>query len=219
MRGSCEIAIDAAGHELAPSLTTFPLPDTFKGVIKGDLQSVDGSDVRHIYYLRPTGNKAVPQWLVPLAAAARQRDDIQLFFVVEEVSAVLERSCQSRGVGLLRLTEDNTFEIVVNPADFEPEAIEQAVENRIKEARRRMEQKLGLKKDGLEKDYGRVDEITSGMPRKTRDEYIESVEQALTGWDEWGQAISEKLDEAAASSDGTLVDEAERMIERDVESD
>jgi hypothetical protein len=188
-------------------------------VIKGDLQSLDGQDVRHIYYLRPIGNKPVPQWLVTMAAAARQRDDIELFLVVEEVGAALEKSCESRGVGLLRLTEEDAFEIVVNPGDFEPEVVEQAVAVRIKEARRRMEQKLDLKKSSLESDYSRVDEITSGMPRKTRDEYIESVEQAITRWEDWGISISQTLDEAASESNMALVEEAEKMIEHDVESD
>jgi hypothetical protein len=219
MRGRCEIAIDSAGHELAQSLSTFPLPEGLKGVIKGDLQSLDGQDVKHIYYLRPIGNKPVPQWLVTMAAAARERDDIELFLVVEDVGVALEKSCESRGVGLLRLTEDDAFEMVVNPSDFEPEVIEQAVATRIKDTRRRMEQKLDLKKGSLEDDYSRVDEITSGMPRKTRDEYIESVEQALTRWEDWGLAISQKLDEAGSESNLALVEEAEKMIEQDVESD
>jgi hypothetical protein len=219
MRGRCEVAIDLAGHELAPALNTFPLPNGLTGVIKGDLQSIDGQDIRHIYYLRPIGNKPVPQWLVTMATAARQRDDIELFLVVEEVGAALEKSCESRGVGLLRLTEEDAFEIVVNPGDFEPEVVEQAVAVRIKEARRRMEQKLDLKKGSLESDYSRVDEITSGMPRKTRDEYIESVEQATTRWEDWGISISQTLDEAASESNMALVEEAEKMIEQDVESD
>lgn len=219
MRGRCEVAIDLAGHELAPALNTFPLPNGLTGVIKGDLQSLDGQDIRHVYYLRPIGNKPVPQWLVTMATAARQRDDIELFLVVEEVGAALEKSCESRGVGLLRLTEEDAFEIVVNPGDFEPEVVEQAVAVRIKEARRRMEQKLDLKKGSLESDYSRVDEITSGMPRKTRDEYIESVEQAITRWEDWGISISQTLDEAASESNMALVEEAEKMIEQDVESD
>jgi hypothetical protein len=219
MRGRCEIAIDAAGHELATSLSTYPLPEGLTGVIKGDLQSVDGEDVRHIYYLRPIANKAVPQWLVTTAAAARGRDDVRVLLVVEDIGAVLESSCENRGVGLLRLTEDNAFEMVVDPDDFEPEAIEEEMTTRIREARRRMEQKLDLKKSGLEKDYGRVDEITSGMPGKTREVYIESVEQALTRWDEWGVEISQKLDEAGSTLDLAIVEEAERMIEKDVESD
>lgn len=189
------------------------------GVIKGDLQSLDGEDVRHIYYLRPIGNKAVPQWLVATAAAARERDDIKVLLVVEEVGAVLESSCENRGVGLLRLTEDNAFEMIVDPDDFEPEAIEEAMADRIRDARRRMEQKLDFKKSSIEKDYGRVDEITSGMPGKTRDVYIESVEQALTKWEEWGVEISQKLDEAGSTLDMALVKEAERMVEKDVESD
>jgi len=82
-----------------------------------------------------------------------------------------------------------------------------------------MEQKLDLKKGSLESDYSRVDEITSGMPRKTRDEYIESVERAITRWEDWGISIFQTLDEAASESNMALVEEAEKMIEQDVESD
>lgn len=218
MRGRCEIAIDAAGHELATSFATYPLLGNLQGVIKGDLQSIDGKDTRHIYYLRPFGNKAVPQWLANTAAAARDRDDIRVLLVVEHVGNALETSCANRGVGLLRLTDDNAFELVVDPDEFLPEAIEEALVSRIKDTRRRMERKLDLKKTTLEKDYGRVDELTSGMPSKTRDEYIDSVGRALTLWDEWSVGISQKLDEASTSVDASLVDEAEQMIEEDIEA-
>jgi len=219
MRGRCEIAIDAAGQEMAASLETYPMPAGLQGAIKGDMQSIDGEDIRNIYFLRPVGDKPVPQWLVASAAAARERDDIRVLLVVEEVGAVLESSCRNRGVGLLRLTDDNAFELVVDPDEFEPEAIEEQLAVRIRAARRDMERKLDLRKSSLEKDYGRVDELTSGMPRDTRDKYIVSVEQALTRWDEWGLGISQKLDEAAADNDMSLVEQAEQMIEQDIEPD
>lgn len=95
MRGRCEIAIDAAGHELAASFTTYPLLDNLQGVIKGDLQSIDGKDIRHIYYLRPFGNKAVPQWLANTAAAARERDDIRVLLVVEHVATLLRAAART----------------------------------------------------------------------------------------------------------------------------
>jgi hypothetical protein len=217
MRARAGIAIDAAGYELVSTPVTYQLPPGLRGSIKGDLQSLNGEQVRQAYYLRPEGNKPVPQWLVNLAKVARDIEDLKLFVVVTEVSSVLEKSCRASGVGLLRLTDDDTFDLVVDPSDTDPVAIAAALDTEIKTLRRRMEVKLDLNKGTLEQNYGRVNELTTGMPPSTRDQYIVSVEQAASRWDEWGTRISEMLDEAASTGNGALVQTAQQLIEEGAE--
>jgi hypothetical protein len=217
MRARAVVAIDAAGYELVSTPKAFPIPAGLRGAIKGDLQSLNGEQVRQAYYLRPEGGKPIPQWLVNLAAAARNIEDLRLFVVVTEVSSVLEKSCRASGVGLLRLTDDDTFELVVDPSESDPVAIASALEVEIKTLRRRMETKLNLNKGTLEQNYSKVNELTAGMPPNTRDQYIETVEQAASRWDEWGIRISELLDEAASTGNLALVQAAQKLIEEGAE--
>jgi hypothetical protein len=219
MRARAIVAIDAAGYELLTSPRAFPIPEGLTGTIKGDLQSLNGEQVCQAYYLRPAGSKPIPQWLVNLAAAARDIDDLLLFVVVTDVSSVLEKSCRASGVGLLRLTDDDTFELVVDPEASDPVAIASALEAEIKSLRRRLETKLELNKSALEQNYSKVNELTAGMPSKTRDQYIETVEQAAGRWDEWGIRVSESLDEAGSTGNAALVQAAERMIEEGAEDE
>ena len=143
MRERCVMAIDAAGYELVSEPASLRLEDELEWAVKGDLQSLDGEEVRHAYYLRPDSAKPAPQWLVTIAAAVRDRTDLEVFIVVNQVSSTLEKSCRASGVGLLRLTDDNTFELIVDPASFDPAAVQAELKERIRDARRRMETKLG----------------------------------------------------------------------------
>jgi len=217
MRTRAIVAIDAAGYELVTTPVAFPLPAGLRGSIKGDLQSLNGEQVRQAYYLRPEGGKPIPQWLVNMARAARGIEDLTLFVVVIEVSSLLEKSCRASGVGLLRLTEDDTFDLVVDPAETDPVAIASALEAEISTLRRRMESKLDFNKSKLEQNYSKVDELTVGMPEKTRDQYIVTVEQAANRWDEWGMRISELLDEARSTGNAALVQAAQQLIEEGAE--
>jgi hypothetical protein len=213
LRARCEVAIDAAGYELVGTLVSFPFIGTLKGAIKGDLQSIDGESIRYVYYLRPAGKKALPQWLISAAESARRYPEIRLFVVSEEVGELLERSCASQGMGLLKVTEDNTFEMLVNPVEFEEEQTAKEFAERVTAARRQMERKLRLKTKALTDDYGTVATLTEGMPARTRDQYIEDVEGAVALWEEWGRQISELLDAAAAFKNSPQLLAAQELIE------
>jgi hypothetical protein len=219
MRERSVIAIDAAGYEHVASPVAYKLSADLTGAIKGDLQSLDGEQVRQAYYLRPDGTKPIPQWLGNIARAARELDDLRVFVVVTEVSSVLEKSCRASGMGLLRLTEEDTFELVMDPGEIDAEVVAAAVMEKIRVLRRRMETKLNLKKKALESNYARVDELTTGMDPKVRDQYIEKVEQAAGRWDSWGARISEMLDEAASTGSEGLIEAAQHLIEEGAEED
>ena len=219
MRDKSMIAIDAAGYEQVAALVAYKLSADLTGAIKGDLQSLDGEQIRQAYYLRPDGTKPLPQWLANIARAALELDDLKVFVVVTEVSSVLEKSCRACGMGLLRLTEEATFELVLKPGEMDAEVVAAVVMERIRESRRRMENKLNLKKRTLESNYARVDELTTGMDPKVRDQYIEKFEQAAGRWDNWGARISEMLDEAASTGSEGLIEAAEQLIEEGAEED
>jgi hypothetical protein len=189
------------------------------GAITGDLQSLDGEQVRHAYYLRPDGTKPIPQWLANIARAALELDDLEVFVVVTEVSSVLEKSCRACGMGLLRLTEEATFELVLKPGEMDAEVVAAAVMEKIRDLRRRMENKLKLKKGALDSNYARVDELTMGMDPNVRDQYIEKFEQAVGRWEHWGARISEMLDEAASTGSEGLIEAAGQLIEEGAEED
>jgi hypothetical protein len=219
MRDRSAIAIDAAGYEQVSSPLAYKLSQGLTGAIKGDVQSLDGEQVRQAYYLRPDGTKPIPQWLVNMAREARDLDDLKVFVVVTEVSSVLEKSCRASGMGLLRLTEEDTFELVISPGEMDAEVVAAAVVGTIRETRRRMETKLNLKKRALESNYARVDELTTGMDSKVRDQYIEKFDQAAGRWDNWGARISEMLDEAASTGSEGLIEAAGQLIEEGAEKD
>jgi hypothetical protein len=217
LRARCEVAIDASGYELVSNLASFPFTGTLQGKIKGDLQSIDGESIRYIYYLRPSGNKPLPQWLISAAQSSREYPEIRLFVVAGNIGDSLEKSCETQGMGLLKVTDDNTFEMIINPADLEEEQRAAEFDGRITEARREMERKLQLKTKALTEDYGTVAVLTEGMPAKTRDQYIEDVEQVVARWEEWGREISEKLDAAAAFGSEAALSVALELIDAGIE--
>lgn len=214
MRARAEIAIDAAGYELVAEPVTYALGGGLNGSLKGDLQSLDGNEVRYAYYLRPDPRKAVPQWLVNLARAAGDHGEVRMFLVVTERHGTLERSCRSARVGLLLLTADNTFDMLVDPDENAAEEQAAEISRKAREARRRMETKLQLNTRSIGDNYAKVNEITTGMPTELRDKYIDNVEHSATLWDEWGQRVSTMLDEAAANGDEVILTAAERLIEQ-----
>lgn len=218
MRARAEIAVDDAGHELVQSPVSFPLGGGLRGAIRGDLQSLDGHQVRHAYYLRPEAKRPVPQWLINVAKDARTRENLVVHAVVVEVTDQIVKSCRAGRVGLLLLREENTFEQIVDPSAEDSEEIAAQLRDRIKTARRRMENKLNLNRSDIEERFSKVNELTRGMDHEVRDRYIESVERAGTSLDEWGTRVSTMLDEAAGNGDETLIESAEALIEAGVET-
>jgi hypothetical protein len=219
MRARSEIAVDASGHELVNKPVSFAIGGDLKGAIKGDLQSLDGNEVRYVYYLRPEVKRPVPQWLVNLAAAAREQDHLKLYAVVTVVTEAFEKSCRAGRVALLRLTDENTFEMIVDADELDSAEIAAQLKAEIRTLRRRMEKKLALNQGSIESSYSKVNELTRGMEADARDNYINAVERAANRWDDWGARISSMLDEAAGTGDEGLIKTAERLIEEGAESD
>ena len=138
MRVAAEIAIDQAGFTLVPEPVRVAVPADLKmvGSIVGDLQSLDGSGRRTFYYLRPTIDAAVPKWIANLARASHAIEAGSLYVVVAEVSSTFIDSCRDAGAGVLRLTDDGVFEVILDYSDTAPKSIEAAREIRITTLRR-----------------------------------------------------------------------------------
>jgi hypothetical protein len=183
-----------------------------KGAIVGDIQSLDGEQVRYAYYLRPDPSKALPQWLINFARAAAEDPTIRIYVVVHEVTTAIEKTCGACGAGLLRLTVDNTVEQILEFGAVDPARRQAEFEAKVKDARRRLETKLSLNLKTVDVNYGRVTELTRGMPAKTRDEYIEGVEEAERRWRDWADELSSRLDGVQASQDENELLSIESLI-------
>ena len=127
MVSRCKIAIDLAGYDLVDPPVKVQLPDTseLQGVLKGDLQSLDGEMVRYCYYVRANEMPILPTWLANLAEVCHDISDTKFYIVVPETNPGFERSCKAAGAGLLLLSDDNEFQHVLNFDTTLPDAKEE----------------------------------------------------------------------------------------------
>jgi hypothetical protein len=215
MRASCEVAIDQAGHELVATLVRVDLPDntSILGRLKGDLQSLDGEGDRYIYFLRPRAADTLPEWLAKLATAAHEIPGVKLYIVVDEATPSFERACRAAGAGLLLLTEDREFEVILDFDQTLPEAIEEAFRTRVEAARRSLDQKLDLHQNDLKARFEQIGQLTQGMASDVADKYSDNVERQYTIWTEWGHSVSAAIDAAFAERSTTKIAEIEAQIE------
>jgi hypothetical protein len=215
MRAGCEIAIDQAGHELVTKLVRIEIAGSsqIQGRLKGDLQSLDGEGVRYVYYLRPRASDTLPEWLANLATAAHEVADVKLYVVVDEASPTFERACKAAGAGLLVLTEDREFQIVLDFNETLPEVLEEAFRGRIEEARRNLESKVDLHQTDLKARFEQIGQLTRGMAGEVADRYSESVERQYGIWTEWGDRMSAALDASLAERSNTRLAETETQID------
>jgi hypothetical protein len=221
MRERFQIALDGAGHKILdePVPVSLPSGSELRGAIVGDVQSLDGDQVRYAFFLRPESGKPLPQWLANIARAALQTHEVCVYIVVTEVSAIMERTCRACGAGLLQLTVENTVERIIEFGDIDPVRRRAEFAQKAKELRRRLETKLNLNIKSFESNFARVSELTQGMPAEKRDQYIRDVEEADRRWRDWGENISARLDEVQASQDEDELRAIERRISEGALSD
>jgi len=129
-----------------------------------------------------------------------------------EPSPQLEVACNSAGVGLLRLTDDNSFEMVLNYDDLDPGVVVAAFESAITEVRRSMERAYELNRRNLELKFGRMGDLTSGMAPDMADKYSENIDRQYRLWDEWSEAISTNLDAIHVSKSEPELDLVRKLV-------
>jgi hypothetical protein len=225
LRERVSAAIDAAGYELIePRPIKLPPELQLKGAIIGDIQSIDGDQVVHAFYVRTEWNRAVPQWLANLSLAAHKMRGVKVYIVVEQVSSTIERTCRASGTGLLRIggTHPYALEQIVNPDEYSAETQTEIHREEVRKLRRLLEGKLTMNLRAVGDNYAKVQELTQGMTPDRRDFYISTVEDTDKRWREWGVRISERLDELSGTPDEEELRATAREIERgavDEESD
>jgi hypothetical protein len=220
MRAGCEVAIDQAGFQLIDPPDAVEVPDdvanrfALQGRPKGDLQSADAEGTRICYYLRPRAEDALPEWLAKLATAAHSVSGVKLYVVVPSASPTFEKSCKVAGAGLLVLTEDREFSVILDFDTTLPEALDAQLKDSITTVRRDLEAKRDLKLKELQGRFERVGELTQGMAPEVADPYVTGVERLYKIWVEWSDDLSTQLDAALAERDlsalARITDEIER---------
>jgi hypothetical protein len=214
MRVAAEVAIDQAGFTLVEEPIRIPLPSDSKiqGSLLGDLQSLDADDVRTFYYLRPVIDTAVPKWIGNLARASHASEAGHVYVVVNDYVDSLVDSCREAGAGLLRLTEDGVFEIVLDYTETSPRTLGEALEAKITELRRGLELKVEMIRVDIEARHGQSAAIIAGMEGDVADRYKNQFDAEYRNLDDWGSEMSKRLDALASRSTTGEVAEVESLL-------
>ena len=203
MVSGCRIAIDLAGHDLVDPPAKIQLPETseLRGVLKGDLQSMDSEGVRYCYYVRPNEVSNLPTWLANLAEVCHEILDTKFYVVVLDTNPSFERSCKAAGAGLLLLSDDNEFQHVLDFDTTLPEAADERFAEEIKKLRAYFFSKLSLHQGELQSRFESIGELTAGMSDERASNYREGVERLHSQWTRWGEEIAKELDRVLSEKD------------------
>lgn len=215
MKSAAEIAIDQAGYSLSPTLERIALPpdSQLTGSLQGDLQSLDSKDERIFYYLRTTVDEAVPKWIANLARASHAMEAGQVYLVVSQYTENLVTSCVENGAGLLRLTGDSVFEVIVDYTQTSPRSLQESIRVRIDELRRSLERKVETNRTGIRARVGASTSILGRMEGDAADEYTDVFDAEYRNLDSWGEEMSRRLDALGERSRTGDIADVEALIE------
>jgi hypothetical protein len=215
MRSAIAIAIDQAGFTYADEPLRVPLGQEsgLFGSLLGDEQSVDNDGVRTFYYLRPGRDSAVPKWIANLARASHAAGAGRVYIVVTEYETALIESCKEVGAGLLKITDDSVFELIVDYEETAPRSLEEARENRITVMRRDMERRFELERTDIDARHSQSASIIAGMDGDAADRYMNQFDAEHRNLDDWGDDMSRRLDALGARSTQAEITEVEVLIQ------
>jgi hypothetical protein len=138
--------------------------------------------------------------------------DIRVIVVAENPGEMLVAGCESSGAGLASLTSADRLEIVCDYGPPDRTVQVQQFRTRSKEVRRKLDTKLRLNESGLDQSFRDSAAVTADMPRGKRDEYLESIQNVMLVWREWGEGLSDQLDQIVVSEDSSALDRIEREV-------
>jgi hypothetical protein len=220
MRERVRIAVEASGMVLIepPDKIAPPADAGIKGYIVGDLQALDSENVVHVFCLQLRGDKAIPQWLASWARAAHGLAKVRVHTVVEERTAILERSCVAAGAGLLELATDVDYQLrtIVDGQAYSPEATAAETKARLKDLRRRVITKMDANLETLKTGRAKISEHAQGLSSVNQEKYLQANESEQRSWRDWGDNLGQLLDEAAAEPSEALLARIEEELERGV---
>lgn len=215
LRERAAVAIEGSGHALVdpPTPVALPAGSDLKGEILGDIQSRDSKDALHVYFVRTNATKPIPGWIQKLAQASHQIAGLRVHVVVEEVSSVLEKSCKSCGAGLLLVRATYELEVIVDPDDFSPAAVEAAFKERASALRSQLLTSRDWYLNAARDQFAKVAEATDGMPDHVADQWIARAENRGEILRDWADRLGAMLDEAEANRDPTQLEAIKHLID------
>lgn len=215
MRAEARAALDQAGHEECDPPKEYALGDHIeglKGVLSGDIQTLDSNGTRHLFFLRTRSKGPLPQWLSNYLRAANSISGVEGHVVVRSSDAAMVAACQAVGAGLILLRDGPTLDVLQDARDLDPNAVRDAFLERSREARRRLDNKVQMNLRSVESQFAQMDQLTAGMPHRDRARWKAAVEAKADTWHRWNDEVTARLDRVDVSLDS---DELE-AIERDI---
>jgi hypothetical protein len=214
-RDQLSAALDSAGFGVDDARTPVPYPagTGLKGPgIKPDVLCVDSTGKRHLYFLRLDTSKPLPGWLINNVTASYEMTDVEVHVAVTDEAVQIRTSCSAVGVGLVKVNDDNTIEVLLNYAPPAQTNAHDQVLAAVKDARRRLEKKVELNLGQLQKRFDDIASVTAGMPTQMKDKYRSGIEEESLSWQEWLADMSERLDASSTTDDPTVVKGLEAEI-------
>jgi len=214
LREQLSAALDGAGFDIDESRAPVPYPPAagLKGPgIKADVSCADSKGMRHLYFVRLDPSKPLPGWLTNNVTASYEMANVAIHVAVADEPTQIRASCSAVGVGLVRFRDDNTIETLLEYSPPSDAAAKKQLLADVKDARRRLENKVELNLGRLQTRFDEIASVTAGMPPAMKDKYRSAIEEESLGWQDWLADMSERLDALSASEDAaelaTLIDE------------
>lgn len=214
MRNLAVIALDQAGFTLVSDPVRIALPTGAKiiGSLVGDMQSINSRNVRTFYYLRPGSPGVVPKWIANLARSSHAIESGEVYIVVTDYASGMVESCKDNGCGLLRVSDEGTFEMVVDYTLTRPSSLEEVIEERLTEIRREMEHKVDSTRKLVDAKYSQYVPLIPTIHNDKADDYTERFDSQYRSIDKWGDDMSRRLDELGPRSSIKELDDLEALI-------
>jgi stress-induced morphogen len=217
LRDRTKLALRSSGHDVLEQLSPAELPANagLKGAILGDVQAYDPAGTLCAYYVRPEWDHALPTWLGNLSLVAQGMENVRVCVVVDNVSAIMERTARASGASLLRIAGDEIFhlEAVVEATEFETNRRLARHREKVRKVRRVLEESLDQRIGEARESYPKFRDLTRQMPPARREQYVAAVDDLVTKVREWGERLSQRLDEVAASGDEGELNAIRQQVE------
>lgn len=210
----CRVAIENAAYTPLDEPEHLPIPEEvdLQGVVRGDLQSVDGSGTRYVYVVRPGRLEHVPVWVLNWARACHMMDNVEFYVVVVEHSEGLPAECERGGVGLLIIDDADSFQLLHSFRASLPPELNEALEKRARGLRRELESKSELLQQEIKSRFSRVGTLTSDFSDKLATEYTKDLENEYQKESLWAEGVASLIDQAITDRTQGLLDQAESML-------
>ncbi len=143
--------------------------------------------------------------------------ELEIYAVAEEIGDPLRASCVATGCGLLVLTSNNELNVEVEYERPNRDDDLREFEKRLRQVRRKLDTKLNANLESLQEQFSERKKVTAGMKEATRAGYLQSIEDMMVRWREWGDERSAELDALAGSGDDEALRHVEHLIELGVE--